>query len=216
MSTPTADIQSLSPSAVVDLWILDCGPIGGSVYRFHAGTNGLGAPVRWQTYDYLPMPIEIDGLEMSSKGTLPRPTVRIANLDGTISALLGPMEDLIGAKVIRKRTLAKYLDASNGVTGGTPDPTAAWPDEAFYIEQKTAETSEVIEWQLVSSLDCQGLKLPRRIIQATVCPWVFKGTECGYAGANATCAHTLTACKTNFGTDADLPFGGFPAAARIR
>jgi lambda family phage minor tail protein L len=163
------------------------------------------------------MPIEIEGMDQSSKGTLSRPKVRVANMDGTISALLGTNEDLICAKVIRKRTLAKYLDAANFSGGNaSADPTAAWPDEIFYIEQKSAETIDVIEWQLVSALDCQGLKLPRRLIQATVCPWVFKGIECGYPGAIATCSRTLAACKGIWGAEAALPFGGFPASARIR
>jgi lambda family phage minor tail protein L len=215
MTIPTVDIQRLDPGAVLDLFVLDCTPIGGTTYHFHAGTNGLGTSVVWAGSSYTPMPIEIEGMDQTSKGTLPRPTVRVANLDGTLSALLGTNEDLLGAKVIRKRTLAKYLDAAN-FSGGNAneDPTAAWPDEVFYIEQKSAETSEVIEWQLVSALDCQGLTLPRRLIQATVCTWA-DASICSYSVGGA-CLHTLAACKTHWGADATLPFGGFPASARIR
>lgn len=211
MSTPTSDIQSLNPSATWDGWVLDCTGIGGSLYRFHPGTNDLGVDVVWQGNTYARMPVEIDGLEQSSKGTLPRPTVRIANMDGVVSSIIGTLSDLIGAKVTRKRTLAKYLDAVNFPSSYNPtaDPTAAWPDETFYIEQKTSETSEVIEWQLVSALDCQGMKLPRRPIQATVCGWDYTkrgqaGQGCNYGGNLATCGKTLNDCKLHFSPSTGL------------
>ena len=216
MNTPTADIQSLSPSAIIDLWVLDCTESGGATYRFHGGTNELGGAIIWQGATYQPMPVEIEGLERSSQGALPRPTFRVAALDGLIVALLGPLDDLIGAKVIRRRTLAKYLDAANYTAGNpTADPLAGWPEEVYYVEARTAETPEILEFQLVSALDLQGLKLPRRRVQATICPWVFKGTGCDYVGADSSCAKTLAACAAKFG-QSPARFGGFPAAGRIR
>ncbi|MCP6744992.1 phage minor tail protein L, partial [Klebsiella pneumoniae] len=44
-----ADIQSLSPSALIELFELDMSVTtsGGKLY-FHAGTNGLSQPIVWQ------------------------------------------------------------------------------------------------------------------------------------------------------------------------
>lgn len=217
MSVPTADFQNLSPSAVVDLWVLDCTAIGGAIWYFHAGTNQLGTSVVWQGKTYTPMPVEINGLARTTRGALPRPTIRVANINGTVSSLISTLDDMVGATVIRKRTLVKYLDAVNFQSGNpTADPTAEFPDEVFVVEAKQTETVDFIEFELVSKLDFQGLCLPKRLIQATICPWVFKGTECGYGGADATCTKTLAACTAKFGSGVALPFGGFPAAARIR
>jgi len=216
MSAPSADVQNLAPSTVVEMWELDTTAIGGALYRFYAGVNEFGTALVWQGNTYSPLPMKVDGLEMTTKGTLPRPKIQVANLDGTITALIGPLSDLLGAQVTLKRTQAKYLDAINFVAGNpTADPTVEWASEVFYIEQKTTETRDVIEFQLVSALDVEGLMLPRRKVQATICSWVYKGTECGYGGALGTCDKSLAACKTHFGATADLPYGGFPSCARI-
>ena len=218
MSVPLTEVQSLSPSAEVWLWVLDATALGGGLYRFHSGTNQLGTAVVWQGVTYSPMPIKVDGLEWSSKGVLPRPRLRVAALDGVIGGLVRDLDDLVGASVTLKRTFARYLDAVNfpGSYNPTADPTAALPDEPWVVERKTLETSDVIEFELVSPLDAQNAQIPKRRVNANVCVWAYKGTECGYAGALPTCAKTLAACKDHFGATADLPFGAFPGTARVR
>jgi lambda family phage minor tail protein L len=218
VSVPLTQIQSLSPTAVVELFVLDATACGGTVYRFHAGTNALGTSVVWQGQTFSPFPIQAEGFEWSSKGTLPRPKLRVAAMDGLVGGLVRDLEDLVGASVILKRTFAKYLDAVN-FTGGvnaTADPTACWHDEPWVIERKTLESAEVIEFELVSPMDVQNAMIPKRRITANICPWAYKGTECGYAGALGTCAKTLADCRTHFGAAADLPFGAFPGTARVR
>lgn len=218
MTLPISEIQSLSPSAVLELFVLDATVCGGSVYRFHAGTNGLGTSVVWQGQTFSPFPIESEGFEWSSKGTLPRPKLRIAALDGLIGGLIRDLDDLVGAKVTLKRCFAKHLDAVNFTGGVNPnaDPNACYPDEPWIVERKTVETADVIEFELATPMDAQNARIPARRIQANICPWVYKGTECGYAGALGTCAKTLADCKTHFGATADLPLGTFPGTARIR
>lgn len=216
MTAPFVEIQSLDPGAILELFTLDSTALGGLVYNFHAGTNQLGANVVWQGVTYSKFPVEVTGLDWSGKGVLPRPTVRVANVDGQLGTLVRQYDDLVGATVIYRRVLAKHLDAVNfpGGVNPTADPTAHWDDESFEVEQKTSETPEFIEFQLASSFDCEGARLPKRPIQATVCVWTNADTAiCPYV---ATCDRTLTNCKTNFGATAVLPFGGFPASSRIR
>lgn len=217
--TLLADLQSLDPGATVELFVLDSTAIsGGSVVRFHAGTNQVGTAIVWQGNTYSPFPVQAEGFEISGKGTLPRPTITVANVDGTVGLLVRDLEDLVGATLTRKRTLVKYLDAVN-FTGGvnaTADPTQEMDDDVYLVERKSAETKDVITFELASAMDVHGVRIPRRLIQATICPWVYKGTECGYAGGLASCDFTLTDCKAHFGASADLPFGGFPGAGTIR
>lgn len=204
MSFPARDVQLLDPGAIWEGFILDAGAVAGGVYFFTA----MGAAT-WQGNAYQNFPILAEGFERNTSGKLPRPKITVANVDGAVGALVRDAQDLVGSKVTRKRTFAKYLDGQPAA-----DPAAGFQDESFWIERKSLETAEAIEFELVTALDLDGLRLPRRIIQATVCPWVFKGAECGYAGADATCLKTLADCQTKFGTS-PARFGGFPGA-RLR
>lgn len=111
--TIDTDIRSLNPGALVELFELDATSLGGTITRVHAGTNGLRTPVVWQGNTYTPFPVEASGFDYSGKGQLPRPTLRIANVTGAVGVLVRDYGDLQGAKVTRRRTLAKYLDAVN-------------------------------------------------------------------------------------------------------
>ncbi len=215
MSGPAiSEIQSLEPSALLKLFVLDASVCGGGIFRFHNGTNGLAASVVWANDTYVPFPIEIEGFEWSTRGTLPRPKLRVSNADGMVSALVRDLEDLVGATVIMKQMFAKHLDAVNGVPGGTPDPTACWPDEPFIIERKSKESSTTIEFELCTPLDQQNSMIPKRRITANVCGWVDV-TICQYS-VNAQCTKTLNACQGHWGLTSELPFGGFPGTARAR
>lgn len=112
--TIRAEIQSLAPSALLDFFVLDTTNLpGGSVMRFHAGTNGLSQPVVWQGATYEPLPIEASGFDVTARGSLPRPKLKVANAAGFLSASVKSFGDFVGCKVTRKRTFAKYLDAVN-------------------------------------------------------------------------------------------------------
>lgn len=224
MTIPANELQSLTPTAVIELFELDATNIpGGSVYRFHAGTNEIGSDIVWQGTTYTAYPVKAEGFEISTKGTLPRPSISVANIDGMLGILVADLEDLIGATVTRKRTLLKFLDAANFV-GGNPDanPSVHYADDIYEVERKVSEDKEKVVFELVASLDAHGQMLPRRIIQATICGWVYKGTECGYAGGLATCNKSYNSttgdggCLQHFPKPAALPFGGFLGASRIR
>ena len=98
------------------------------------------------------------------------------------------LDDLVGARVAVRRTLGKYLDAVN-FAGGNPtaDPQEELPPEIWIVQQKTAETAEVVQFSLSSALDFNGQKLPDRPIIAGVCSWLrkggYRGPYCGYTGS---------------------------------
>lgn len=391
----TADLYRLAADRIVELFELDATAIGGSVSRFCNDANQLGVDVVWQGNTYLRFPIEAKGFEFSGKGQIPRPTLRVANVTGLLGALVRDYDDLIGAKLTRRRTLVKYLDVVNfpaqrnlliyssvfsnaawtqqnsialtdnyaaapdnisapysttatravfptatlarifqtviglasqtvtfsiwlksntgasqsvelwlreqgfGTTYGsasvtvttawqrfsitatigsgstgvmamlyhsgtgfptwdvlmwgaqveiaataseyqpvgsvfsrnpTADPTAAMADDVYYIDRKANENKYLIEFELAASFDVGGVQLPRRVVIQNVCPWVYRGAECGYAGgavakaddtatailAQDACGKRLSSCKLRFGTYAELPYGGFPSAGLIR
>jgi lambda family phage minor tail protein L len=226
----TADIQGLEPGAKVELFELDATMItGGSLLRFH-GYQQAGT-IWWQGVEYTPWPIHAEGFAKTSEGQQPTPKLSAGNVDGSISALCITLDDLVGAKLTRHRTLGQYLDAANFDGGNaSADPTQEFPADVWYIEQKTGETNEVVEFELSSALDLQGLQLPRRQIIANLCPFKYKGAYCNYTGtamfdandntvtdpALDVCGKRLSSCKARFGTNNVINFGGFPAAGLVR
>lgn len=230
--TIAADIQSLTPGSLVELFVLDLTSVGGSVLRFHAGVNNLLANVVWQGVMYTAMPMEVDGFAMTSKGTLPRPKIRVSNYAGLIGTYCKTYNDMIGAKVTRKRTLTKYLDAVN-FTGGvnaTADPNMHLLDDIFFIDRKSAENRLIVEFELAAAFDVQGVSLPRRQFIQNVCAWRYRSAECGFSGGaiaaaddsvttvleHDVCGKRLTSCKLRFGQYDPLPFGAFPSAGLVR
>jgi lambda family phage minor tail protein L len=226
----TADIQGLEPGARVELFELDARNIaGGSLLRFH-GYQQV-ATIWWQGYEYTAWPIQAEGFAKTSEGAQPAPKLAVGNVDGSISSLCILMDDLVGAKVVRHVTLGQYLDARNFASGNpTADPAQEFPADVYFIEQKTGETNEAVEFELASALDLQGQMLPRRQIIANLCSFTYKGAYCNYTGgamfdgndqpvsspALDVCSKRLTGCTKRFGEGQVLNFGGFPAAALVQ
>jgi len=136
------DLQSLNPSAVIELFELTTdATLHGSTqtYRFHAGSNlNLNGEVVFAGNSYLRFPVEASGFAYQ-RGQIPRPTISISNALGTITAILLNVNtvttgnDLTGATVKRIRTTAKYIDAVNfpvTTTSSTTTTTIADPSDA--------------------------------------------------------------------------------------
>ncbi|WP_163998685.1 phage minor tail protein L [Pyxidicoccus caerfyrddinensis] len=225
------DIQKLEPGALVELFVLDASALpGGGINYFHAGTNGLGGPVVWQGAEYQPWPVQARGFDKSGTGRLPRPTLTLANVLGTVGALARDFNDLLGARVIRKRTFVRYLDAVNfpGGTNPSASPVDAFPDDEFVVDQKTTENKHLIEFTLAARCDLDGVRIPLRVI-TQMCGWEYRGEGCGYAGppvakvddtptatpAEDRCGKRLASCKLRFGATAVLPYGGFPGVGLL-
>ena len=178
--TIEADVQQGWHDAIVELIDLDLSPITSDPADIFYFTNQLkpdDTKIQWKGNIYEPIPIAAAGYEKSTTGQIAQPTLTVANVLGTFTQVINELDDLVGAKVTRRRTLGKYLD-------GEPDadPLQEFPIDVFYIERKTQENSMVISWQLASVLDLEGLKLPRRIITQNYCQWRYRGSECGFTG----------------------------------
>lgn len=228
MSKFSEEIQSLSPSALIELFVLDMSNTtsGGMLY-FHAGTNELHGNVIWQGQVYEPWPIEATGFDITTQGALPRPKLRVANTGGMFSGEVAANDDLLGCMIIRKRTFSRFLDAANFKNGVNPDadPTQFAEDDVWFIDQKTSENRYSLEFELASVFDLMGVQLPYRQVLKNACPWRYRGPECGYTGdpydrfdqpsmlVDDACSKLLSGCRVRFGKN-PLPFGGFPGATR--
>lgn len=226
------DIQSLEPGNRIVLFELDATQLNADQLFFHAHLQS--GPIFWQGQQYDPWPIEADGFERNSAQT-PTPTLKVGNIDGTISALCLLFDDLVGSRVIRRQTLKQYLDAENFAEGNpTADPSEHFPDEIWYIERKSAENDLVVQFELSSAADLNGASVPGRQIIANACTWIlrggYRGPYCGYNGPpvadindNPTsdpsldvCGGRVRSCKLRFGQNDPLNYGSFPASSLIR
>ena len=191
MAVPFSDLQAIAPSAVIELFQLELNVAQHGVnetYYFHAGVNATNSgDIIWNSQAYLAFPIEATEFEYTGTGSLPRPKLRISNIFGTITGLILSLPNgLEGAKVTRIRTLARYIDGVNFPGGtnpyGTPDPTAEFPREIYYIDRKAGENRDLIEFELAAAFDLVGVRAPKRQCVSNVCQWIYRGAECGYAG----------------------------------
>ena len=176
-----------------------------TTYYFHNGVseNNNGNLI-FDNIEYTRMPIEASGFEFNGK-QLPRPKLAVSNILGTITTLLLTLpQGLEGAKVTRIRTLERYIDHINFDIGdilledesellqendslvsqelsdnphGTPDPTATFPNEIYFIDRKTMETRDIVQFELAASFDLHGVKLPKR----QVLPEDFPGVGSFYS-----------------------------------
>jgi lambda family phage minor tail protein L len=235
-------VQSPSPGARVELFALDLRPTGGTdIHRFVAGTID-GAPVLWRGQPFQPWPIEASGFELRGGGSLPRPRLRAASgwrpelgLPGLLTAAVLAHDDLIGAVLTRWVVLERFLDE-----GVSPDPDAVLHEDEWLVRRKSQQTAMVIEWELASALDLEGMLLPRRVVLRDICTHVYRrwdaarstfdyrSATCPYTGAATfdaegapaeasadRCGKRIRDCRARFGT-APLPTRAFPGVARNR
>ena len=55
---------------------------------------------------------------------------------------------------------------------GTPDPTAEFPQEIYFLDRKITENRDVVQWEAISALDLVNVKLPKRIATRDIFPGI--------------------------------------------
>lgn len=232
----TADVQTLEPGRRIVLYTLDAREFpGGGVARFHQHLTdpdgALAGAIVWQGNTFNPWPIQAVGFERTSTQQ-PTPKLSVGNVDRSITALCLAFDDLVGAVLTRQVTFAKYLDPINfpGGVNPTADPGEEYPPETFYIERKVSETVDVVEFELSTPLEYNGVQLPRRQIVANQCPFQYRQAGCAYIGPPVAtefdvptsnplldkCGRRLQSCRMRQWPDNVLNFGGHPAAGLVR
>ena len=173
------------------------------IKRFHTGTNLKTtstlheASIHFGGKVYEPFPVQTEGFDMSSRGSLPRPRLTISNLSpslsntftvanggsalpaGTISAMMLEVNkitvgnDLIGSTLVRIRTLRKFLDSANfNSTNATADATQKFPDEVYMIARKVLENQEIVQFECTMPNDGANVRLPKRQILPSEFPGI--------------------------------------------
>lgn len=197
---------SLEPTSIIQLFEIDVSDIGFNrgvisvneinsdknvIFRFHNNIKLTQSSIFWRGKEYIAAPVYAEGYEVNAKGTLPTPKLAMTVSEEGIPYLsvfknrLLQLGDLVGAKVTRIRTFAKFLDAENfyGTVppqGFNPNPGSEFGRDVFYIDRKSSENKTTIEFELASLLDVEGVKLPTRRVVANCCNFQYRGAGCCY------------------------------------
>ena len=235
ISSVYEDVSTLAPNTIIELFEVQLdNDLHGSTdtYRWHNGCNAnVSGNITFASQAYTRQPIEANGFQFSTSGTLPRPTLTISNLGGVMTTLLLLVNqtttgnDLCGAQLRRIRTLKKFLDGESDA-----DPNARFPTEIWYIDRKASENRNVVAFELASEFDLPNTAIPKRQLVGNICQWKYRSSECSYTGSNYfkaddtvassltqdKCGKRVSSCKLRFGANAELPFGSFPTAGRTQ
>lgn len=180
-------LLDLEPDTIIELYEIDLGEIYGLI-RLHPGKNNLKniylRDNNGVLQEYSPIPLEAKDFEVKGDGGLARPKILLANPQGVISDVIKTQSDLIGNFFVRKRIFLKFLDAENFPNFlnpfGAPDPNSRFEDDIFIINRKLQENKYFVEYELVTPLELEGIKVPARQMIADYCPWRYRGEGCFY------------------------------------
>jgi len=181
---------SLEPTAILELFALyyNYQEDSQAVLYFHGGTNGIHGKIYFDGQEYLPMPVEASGFEVLGDQKLPRPKIKVSNAGMYVSSMLRKYNNLNGAKLVRRRTFAKFLDdinfPNNKNPWGSANPNARLRDDKFFVSRKVLENKLIVELELVSSLELENVQLPSRSVSARYCSWVYRGYGCRYGSTS--------------------------------
>lgn len=221
MPIPSNELLSLTCDAIIDLYILDLNSINiNQIYRFCNWKQSSGTDIQFQGITYSAMPLQAQGFERNARGKMPTPKIEFGNVFGAITAFALAYDDLIGATLTRKRTLAKFLDGQP-----TADSSMEFLSQSFIVYRKAEENELKISFELKRGLDLgYKSKIPARLVLRNICSWRYRSAECGYTGGAVAdkndgytndinldvCGKRLSSCRLRFGQYGELPFSGYP------
>lgn len=145
--------------------------------------------IEW-TYNgntYTPFPFQIDGIEESTKGEIPRVTLSVSNVTNLIASVI--QEDIDNTPV--KISVVRYGENTADI-------------EFNFVANGVSYSEEWLTFELTAPVNF--VKSFPSMKYSQVCPFVFKGWQCKYSGNQTACDHSASRCKelNNFAR-----FGGF-------
>jgi len=180
------------------------------------------------------VPIQIERVQWTGQGAIPRPQVTLPNIGGFAESYLHSYGDLLGCRVTRRRVYRRFLDGQVEA-----DPTDYFGPDIWYIDRVALRTPEVVVLELASPFDIQGKMLPGRQVIRDVCTrtyrtwipgqgfilgncpyngpnfWKADGTPTGDPAEDDCGRRTHADCTLRF-PDQPLPTWAFPGVVRSR
>lgn len=232
-------VQTSAPGSLVELYDLDLTPIDPTapiIYFISSANESVGAGfVTWRGNQYFPQPMKIDGIDTTTKGSLPRPTLSVSNIFGAVTGIIQQYGRVSGAILTRWQTFDVYLD-----NGADPNPDGHLPIDQFILDRIVSHNKLEVQIECRSFLDFGVQNLPNRLVLQNICTHTYRifnsstglfdytNATCPYNGGpsfdtngNPTsapfddCSRQLTSgCRKRFGTQ-PLPIRAFPGVGRL-
>lgn len=200
------ELFSLNPSSLIVLFEINIADIAfntntltgseansenNTIFRFHNCINLTSRSIFWRGKEYIAAPITAEGFETTVRGSPTAPKLAMSVPDEGIATLsrlkdqIFEMGDIVGAKLTRIRTFSKFIDAVNFINSTPPpnfypDPNQELPRDIYYIDRKSLENKNTIEYELSPLFELEGIKLPGRIVSANNCTARYRGEGCLY------------------------------------
>jgi len=193
-----SDVQNLAVGNIVNLYELDMTEISGNpsdILYFTESIDNDYTPISFNAREYTPIHMQTSGWQVTGTESLPRPKIIVSNVLLTFASYINSFNDLVGATLIRRRTLEKYLD-------GKPEanPNAEFAPDIFRIRSLPQKTKAVAEFELAPFMDHEGIKIPKRLILRDFCRQAYRNWNDGsFDYSNASCPYVSTYCYTRLG-----------------
>ena len=183
-----AAIQTLTPGSILHMYEVE--KEDGSYVRFSGYNNANNTPIQMYDYEtntqlntYYTLPITADGFEKNQSGAMARPRLRVSSSTDSTNAQVsfkqaigGDYTKLLGKKMVRRTTLAKYIVGGASATGSGVTPVE-FNREVWIIDKISSEDSTSIEFELNSPFDIDGVTIPKRTIVGNGCAWEYQGAS---------------------------------------
>lgn len=156
MPAPHAALHNLSGRGLISLYTVVVP--GGDTYRI-TNEKGASGNISFGGVTYLPVPVQIEGVDYTGADTPPRPKITISNVLGFFLPEVITNSDMVGSQITRIRVLPENLDG-----GSSPNSSLFVVPDVFFVNQKISHNKTGIQWELVTSLDRLSKKLPKRQI----------------------------------------------------
>ena len=227
---------------MLDMDLTTWTPAAGVTAAWVANTSeAVKVPV-WQGNAYTPIPIRATGFEKTGNGAFPKPKLAMSNITGAGSLLMQQYGDIRGATVKRTRMYADHLD--NGPEPDpaafyTPDVftlVRRSQQDAQTIEFELAskldqQGVQLPRRQVLRDVCPWKYRVWNPALNSGAGGFDYTDASCPYSGsamfdtygepvtngAEDVCSHTLRlGCRKRYGTQGEIPFGGFPMVGRFR
>jgi len=156
--------------------------------------------IEWNGETWVAFPFDMEAPLTTSKGELPRFTVRVSNVTRVIEGYIEPQGGGVNSRVRIMVIMSSHLEE--------PQPLF---EEEFTV-QSTSYDQEWIAFTLSGSINLFR-RVPERRFLKNWCPHAYKGPECLAESTITFCDKSLAACQVRenalrFGGEPAIPMGG--------
>lgn len=157
--------------------------------------------VTWNSYTWAPVAFTKPEIEETKESTIPNVSISFYDITQEITPIIDQFDGAVGANVTLYTVLSTQLASS------TPEI-----EESMILLSSTIDYRSIITFKLGAENLINQKCTPNRYLKNFCRYKEFKGTLCGYVGAETECNRSFSRCKE---LNNQARFGGQPAMGRL-